>query len=140
MKIWKGFGSEHSMNLVMIGKFKNAGDAEKAKRIIDLITKQVQADMESGAITIGARPERYTDGMMELCRELNVFDVNTVEVEQFAYDISVKHIRDTISITTDESDVSAYLKILVAQGARVEVFSAHFYTEEDDERKESTQE
>jgi hypothetical protein len=36
--------------------------------------------------------------------------------------------------------VSAYLKILVAQGARVEVFSAHFYTEEDDERKESTQE
>jgi hypothetical protein len=133
MKIWKGFGSEHSMNLVMIGKFKSIADAEKANRTIDLITKQVQADMDSGAITIGGRTERYTDGMMALFRELNIFEVNTVEVEQFAYDINVEQRQDTITITTDESDVSAYLKILVAQGARVEVFSAHFYSDEEDE-------
>jgi Family of unknown function (DUF6375) len=133
MKIWRGFGSEHSMNLVMIGKFKSVADAEKAKRIIDLITKQVLADMDSGAITIGSRTERYTDGMMALLRELNVYDLNTVEVEQFAYDISVEQKQDTVSITTDESDVSAYLKILVAEGARVEVFSAHFYSKEQDE-------
>ena len=26
MKIWDGYGSEHSMNLVMIGHFKNSDD------------------------------------------------------------------------------------------------------------------
>jgi hypothetical protein len=139
MKIWKGFGSEHSMNLVMIGKFKTIADAEKAGRIIDLITKQVQMDMDSGAITIGSRSDRYTDGMMALFRELNVYDLNTTEVEQFAYDINVKQSQDTILITTDESDVSGYLKLLVAEGARVEVFSAHFYDEKE-KQKESTTE
>lgn len=139
MKVWRGFGSEHSMNLVMIGKFKSIADAEKAERIIELITKQVQADMDSGAITIGSRSERYTDEMMALFRELNVYDLNAVEVEQFAYDVNVKQSQDTILITTDESDVSAYLKILVAKGARVEVFSAHFYDEEE-KQKESTTE
>lgn len=138
MKIWKGFGSEHSMNLVMIGRFKSVADAAKANRIIDLITKQVRADMDSGAITIGNRPERYSDGMMSLFRELNVYDVNSVEVEQFAYDVDVEHNQDTIRVTTDESDVSAYLKILVAEGARVEVFSAHFYTEKDHKGKEAS--
>lgn len=133
MKIWKGFGSEHSMNLVMIGKFKSIADAEKAKQIIDLITSQVRADMDSGAITIGSRTEGYTDGMMALFRELNVFDVNTVEVEQFAYDIDVEQKQDRVIISTDESDVSAYLKILVSEGARVEVFSAHFYSDEQHE-------
>ncbi len=107
MKIWKGFGSEHSMDLVMIGKFKSVADAEKAERIIELITKQVRADMDSGAMTIGVRPERYTDEMMALFRELNVYDVNTVEVEQFAYDVNVKRTQGTVLITTDESDVSA---------------------------------
>jgi hypothetical protein len=140
MKIWNGFGSEHSMNLVMIGKFKSVSEAEKANRIIELITKQVQADMGTGALIIGTRPERYTDGMMAVFRELNVYDVNTAEVEQFAYDINVKHTRDTVFITTDESDVSAYLKILVAEGARVEVFSAHFYDKQKNEQEQSSTE
>jgi hypothetical protein len=140
MKIWKGFGSEHSMNLVMIGKFRSVADAEKANRIIELITKQVAIDTDSGALTIGTRPERYTDGMMALFRELNVYDLNTAEVEQFAYDVNVKHSQDTVSVTTDESDVSGYLKILVAEGARVEVFSAHFYKEKEKKEKEAVQE
>ena len=27
MKLWMGYGSEHSANLVMLGKFKSAEDA-----------------------------------------------------------------------------------------------------------------
>jgi hypothetical protein len=45
MKTWNSYGSEHSANLVMIGKFKNAASAEKAKEAIDLITDY----MTSGA-------------------------------------------------------------------------------------------
>ena len=32
-----------------------------------------------------------------------------------------------VVITTDEPDVSAFLKLMVDKGARVEVFSAHDY-------------
>ena len=39
MKIWNSYGSEHSGNLVMIGTFKDAGEEERAKEIIDEITE-----------------------------------------------------------------------------------------------------
>ena len=41
MKIWNAFGTEHSMNLVMIGRFKEVRNAEEAKRLIDRLTEQV---------------------------------------------------------------------------------------------------
>ena len=44
MKIWQGYGSEHSMNLVMIGHFKDAGSAVKAKELIDSFTEFVNAE------------------------------------------------------------------------------------------------
>ena len=41
MKLWYGYGSEHSMNLVMIGRFKDAVAAAQAKRVIDALTTKV---------------------------------------------------------------------------------------------------
>ena len=53
MKIWNGCGSEHSMNLVMIGRFKDAGDAASAKEVIDRLIEQVSADVDDGQMVIG---------------------------------------------------------------------------------------
>src|SRR6266481_7179904 len=47
MKIWYGYGSEHSMRLVMIGHFREVTDAERAKEAIDRLTAQVSADVDS---------------------------------------------------------------------------------------------
>ena len=47
MKVWNGYGSEHSMNLVIVGHFKEVRDAEKAKELIDLLTEQVNAEPEA---------------------------------------------------------------------------------------------
>ena len=44
MKIWYSYGSEHSMNLVMIGSFKQVADAEEAKRLIDELAEQVRKE------------------------------------------------------------------------------------------------
>ncbi len=44
MKIWNGYGSEHSMNLVLIGKFKRAKDAEKVEKDIDKLSAQASKD------------------------------------------------------------------------------------------------
>lgn len=127
MKIWYGYGSEHSMNLVMIGRFKDAGDASKAKEVIERLTEQVNADVEAGGIVISGRTDRFTDAMLDLLTKVNVHSIGPAELEQFAYDVNVKVDSDQVVVTTDEIDVSAFLKVLLDKGARVEVFSAHDY-------------
>jgi hypothetical protein len=127
MKVWHGYGSEHSMNLVMIGQFKDEGDAAEAKRVIEGLTAQVNADVEAGHIQIGERADEYTDGMLDLLIKAHVHSIGTVELEQFAYDVDVEVENDRVVLTTEETDVSAFLKVLIDKGARVEVYSAHHH-------------
>jgi hypothetical protein len=128
MKIWYGYGSEHSMNLVMIGRFKDASDAVKTKEVIERLSEQVDADVEAGLMEIGEVTDRYTDGMLDLLGRLNVH-LGPAELEQFAYDVTVEVEDSQVLVTTDEIDVSAFLKVLIENGARVEVYSAHYYPE-----------
>jgi len=127
MKIWQGYGSEHSANLVMIGHFKDVGDAKKAKDAIDLLKDQVTTDERAGLMKIGEGSDRYTDSMLDLLGKVNVHSIGPAELEQFAYDVAVELKNDQVIIETEEIDVSAFLKVLVDKGARVEVYSAHTY-------------
>jgi len=43
------------------------------------------------------------------------------------YDISSELKGNQIVVRTDEPDVSAFLKLMIDKGARVEVYSAHNY-------------
>jgi hypothetical protein len=127
MKIWNGYGSEHSMNLVMIGRFEKAADAVKTKQIIDQLTAQVNTDVKDGHLQVGDPTNRFTEGMLQLLTKINFHDVSPSELEQMAYDVNVELDADKVVITTNESDVSVFLKLLVDEGARVEVYSAHFH-------------
>ena len=53
------------------------------------------------------------------------------ELQQLGYDAYVKLDGDKVVVTTDEADLSAFLKVLLEKGARVEVFSAHVYPNEE---------
>jgi len=134
MKVWYVFGSEHSANLVMIGRFKEVGGATKAKEIIDSLAEQVRTDEEAGLIKIGELADRYTDGMLNLLQKVNVHSIGPVELAQFAYDVSIGVENNEIVLTTDEIDVSAFLKVLLDKGARVEVYSAHDYPDSEQGR------
>lgn len=127
MKIWHGYGSEHSTNLVMIGYFADTATASAAKEAIDRFTEYVLRESEAGEIEIGRGTERFPKGLLDLMRELNIYDVAPAELEQFNYDVNVELQKEKVVVTTDESDVSAFLKVLIDRGARVEVYSAHFY-------------
>ena len=122
MKIWNSYGSEHSANLVMIGHFKEVADAKKAKETIDSIEEYMRktGDYHEHAT-------RYSDSISELLKELQMYSVQPSELNQFSYDISTKIENKNIIITTDEMDISAFLKILIDNGAKVEVYSAHDY-------------
>lgn len=125
MKIWYQHGSEHSANLVMIGHFEDTADATRAKEMIDELTKQVTADQDKGEIVLGSTSERYGNQMLDLLGRLNIMSVGPRELEQFLYDVRVEVEGSKVILTTEEIDISAFLKVMFDQGARIEVYSAH---------------
>jgi hypothetical protein len=126
MKIWYQHGSEHSANLVMIGHFENAAQATKAKEILDALMNQVAEDESNGTLIVGSPSDRYGTEMLDLIVRLSV-SIGPQEVEQFAYEVSVKVEDSDIILTTEELDISGFLKVMILKGARIEVYSAHNY-------------
>ena len=124
MKTWNSYASEHSANLVMIGKFKDVASAEQTKAIIDEITEFM---MKSDDDHRGA--DRYSEGALALLQKVGFHSIGPAELEQFIYDIRSELRGDQVVITTDESDMSAFLKLMIEKSARVEVFSRHDYPE-----------
>lgn len=129
MKVWSEYGSEHSMKLVMIGSFKDIESADAAHKAIEMITRQLEEDTTAGLQEIGFPSEEYTDGMMETLRQVSVHSIGPGELQQFGYDVQVDLRQDEVVLKTDEVDVSAFMKVLLDKGARVEVFSTHTYPE-----------
>ncbi|MCF5758741.1 hypothetical protein K3H45_02335 [Aeromonas veronii] len=127
MKIWNGYGSEHSMNLVLIGRFKRAQDAEKVEKDIEKLSVQASKD-DCDAISF-AKPEdqKFSDDMLSLLRTLNLNTLGPADLGQLISDHRLKRKNDQITVTTDESEVSAFVKLFIEAGAKVEIFSAHDY-------------
>jgi hypothetical protein len=122
MKIWQGYGSEHSSNLVMIGHFKTAIDAKAAKEKFDRIVERL-----SGKIEFERTENRFSEvEIQELTRE-NIFLLTPNDIEQlvFEYDCSIDD--NKICITSEELEITVFVKFLIENGARVEVYSAHYY-------------
>jgi hypothetical protein len=134
LKIWNSFGSEHSMNLRMIGRFKDERDARKVDEIIERLRQQLQRDdIEFGA----GEDQRYSEGVSQLLREIGLHTLGSYELEQLLYEGTVIREGANIVIRTDEIDVSAFLKILVGMGGRVEVYSADDYPDAESERDQA---
>jgi len=111
----------------MIGRFKDVTEATKAMEIIDALTKQVAEDREKGTLVLGNPSERYGKEMLDLLGRLNVVTIGPQELEQFAYHAPVKMAGSEIVLTTEELDISAFLKVMFLRGARIEIYSAHDY-------------
>ena len=125
MKIWYQHGSEHSANLVMIGHFEDATKATKVKEIFDTLSEQVAKDQDKGTVVVGSPSERFGKEMLDLLMRLNIGSLGPQELEQFAYEVRVKVEGCDVVLTTEEIDISAFLKVMFHHGARIEVYSAH---------------
>jgi len=130
MKIWRGYGSEHSANLVMIGRFKDAKSAREAKEAMDKLGEQQSKDAQNSAAPREDVSDRYSDGMLAMMQEVHVHSIMPAEFEQFNLNINVELKNAEIHVTTDEVEISAFLKILIDKGAKVQVYSADYYPEE----------
>lgn len=133
MKIWNGYGSEHSMNLVLIGRFKQARDAEKAEKDIEKLSAQASKD-DSQSISFGEpEDQRFSDDMLSLLSSLKIHNLGPAEIGQLVYEHRLTREGDRITVTTEEADVSAFVKLFIEAGAKVEVFSAHDYPSDSDD-------
>jgi hypothetical protein len=106
----------------MIGKFKHTDDAEKAKEIIDQLTEKLTDKIE-----VGRFRNRFEDDVLDILKNADIYTLGRSELEQFLYDINTRVEDDKLILTTDESDISAFIKLMIDQGAKVEIFSAHDY-------------
>lgn len=71
MKVWTGYGTEHSSNLVIIGNFKTVEDAKEATSMIHELTEIVQADCTDGLIDVERPYSRYSERLMDFTKKTN---------------------------------------------------------------------
>ncbi|MFD5901033.1 DUF6375 family protein [Streptomyces microflavus] len=125
MKAWYGYGTEHSMNLVMIGRFEDATAAEKTHKVIQALITALTEERDAGRLAVGKPSDRFSDEVLRLLVELEVHSLEPRELEHFLYDFTLGREDNSVVMTTDEIEVQALLKVLLTKGARVEVYSAH---------------
>lgn len=132
MKIWNEYGSEHSMNLVLIGRFKHVRDAEKIESDINSLSDQALKDDCHSIAFAAPENQRFSDEMLALLRTLNLNTLGPADLGQLVNERHLTREGDRITVTTDEIDVSVFVKLFIEAGAKVEVFSAHDYPIESD--------
>lgn len=127
MKIWNGYGSEHSMNLVLIGRFKLAQDAEKVEKNIDKLSAQAAKEDSDSIAFAEPKDQRFSKEMLSLLGSLNLNSLGPADLGQLVSEHRLIREGSCITVKTDEAEVSVFVKIFVEAGAKVEVFSAHDY-------------
>jgi len=123
MKLWMGYGSEHSANLVMLGKFKSAEDATDFLAELEKLERLIQED-DSGDDVFREIPKNIMDevfsGRIRFCN-----DFAPKDLEDFRMDLRRYQRDDDQTIVEFKSDVTGWaglIKMMVNAGARVEVF------------------
>ena len=120
MKIWNSYGTEHSYNLVMIGTFKEAHEAQKVKETIEHLEVELQD------LGVEGIKDRYSEDVMKLLQDVNCMSIASHELEQFLYDRSIDIEGNKLSFRTDEIDISAFIKVMIDSGAKVEIFDRSY--------------
>lgn len=121
MKIWFGYGTEHSANLVIIGRFKTVDDAREAESLLNEWTELAREHEPAEDET------KFDEVFLDFFRERNFGSAAHGDSHSLLYDFDLKRENDRLIVKTEESEISAFLKVMLHKGARVETYSAHDY-------------
>ena len=129
MKIWQSFGAEHSLKLVIIGKFKSAGEAKEFDKLIskieDYLNSQSEFEIES---------DRFPSSMWDFLRSIELYSLNPHQLSQLFFESSRELNGSEIKVYSDD-DLNVFASLMVLKGAKVEMYSTHSYPETDQEEK-----
>jgi hypothetical protein len=135
MKVWEGFGSEHSHRLVLIGRFASARDAEMAQQRFEQLREV--ATEEADSIDWDDANPGFSDVLYEKLKELDATDMSGSDVEGLRFLDGLDRVGDQVSLHTDDAELQGLLKLLFRYGARVEIYSAHHWSEDGQPRRNS---
>jgi Family of unknown function (DUF6375) len=119
MKVWYGYGSEHSANLVIIGSFKSADDASAVAKLLEEWTTMVEE--EPG----GSKLRDYSDKMLDFISKNNIGFIGPADSEELRYEYDARREKNRIVIKTEEMGIGAFVKAILWKGGTIEVYSAH---------------
>jgi len=125
MKLWTSYGAEHSLNLVIIGSFKEVVDAEEFESLVSSLTEFLMNDKE-----FDVDSDRYSRGMLDYLGKKNLHCLSPQQLGQLLYDMNLEREGNKIVISSDD-DLNALTSLLIHKGAKVEAFSAHDYPNEE---------
>jgi hypothetical protein len=95
--------------------------------VINKLSDQASKD-DSHFISFGEpEDQKFSDDMLSLLRSLKLYTLGPAEPGQLVSEHHLSREGDRITVTTDEAEVSAFVKLFIEAGAKVEVFSAHDY-------------
>jgi hypothetical protein len=128
VRIWHSYGSEHSMDLVLVGTFETVSGAEAAIERMEVL--KVLAEAEWSDDNWRHPDERMPDSLANELTKLKLYEMGRSDVDIYAFEHSIERNGSTVRIWTEESEVQGFLKVLILLGARVEVFSRHHWNED----------
>ncbi|GAA4100819.1 DUF6375 family protein [Actinomadura miaoliensis] len=133
MRIWHSYGSEHSMNLVLIGTFETVADAETAIERMETLKGLAESawSEDDWRRQDKGMPSTLVDGLTKL----KLYDFGRFDVDAYAFDHSAERTGSVVRIATEESDIQGFVKLFLDLGARVEVFSLHTWNEDGTTRR-----
>lgn len=133
MKIWHGYGSDHSANLVMIGEFKTEEDAARVNELIDTLSENASSDLAEGIVDSWAKNERFSEETEARLRELKLYNLSPSDISDFAtLNPSIERLGKVLRFRTNDVEIGAFVKLMVHEGAKVQVYSAHDYPDVDE--------
>ncbi|MFK5894552.1 MAG: DUF6375 family protein [Pseudomonadota bacterium] len=121
MKIWQSYGAEHSMNLVIIGRFKEVIDAEEFESLIDSLINFLHEHSD-----FDVDSDRFGREISDYLSKKNLYCLSPQQLGQLLYDMHLEREGNEIRISSDD-DLNAFISLLIHKGAKVEAFSAHDY-------------
>lgn len=138
MKVWVGYGSEHSSKLVIVGEFASAKKAEEVLALFEKAQNVAMEDYNAGRIRDGEISRKFSEGIMDLARNDNFSILNYGDPEQLLMEFHAERTGNKVKIRTDEFDLNAVMKFLIHGGAKIEVFSTHAFDPQGKNRKPET--
>lgn len=121
MKIWYGFGTEHSANLVIVGKFKTAADAQAAETFINQWTELAREHEPDPNET------KFGKEFLDFFMANNFSWANHGDSHSLTYDFDLNREGSNLIVKTEETEFGAFMKAMLHGGARIETYSAHDY-------------
>ena len=123
MKIWTGYGSEHSANLVMLGKFKTPEDATNFLKELEKLERLIQEDNSRDDV-FRKFPEKILDeicsGRIRFCNDFAPKDLNDFRMDLQRYQRDDD--QTIVEFKSDETGWAGLIKMMLNAGARIELF------------------